>query len=87
MARLDELDFALGAIKRAEHAVDAVAGIAEYFSDSPGVQPLNEEITDSLAHRQTPSRGPATKFPTGPSSAKDVLRTGGPDGSSKPESA
>ena len=35
MAGLDELDLALGALQRAEHAVDAVAGVAEDPAHAP----------------------------------------------------
>jgi hypothetical protein len=56
--RLDEFDLGLlvllvlGTIERAEYAIDAVAGITENFSHAPGVQALDDEITDSLAHDQ-----------------------------------
>ena len=36
MPRLDELDLAVGALQRAEHTVDAVAGIAEDSPHAPG---------------------------------------------------
>ena len=48
--RLDELDLALGAVERAEDAVDAVAGIAEDHAHAPCVQPLNEKVADRLCH-------------------------------------
>jgi hypothetical protein len=32
VARLDEIDLAAGAIERAEHALDAIAGVAEEVS-------------------------------------------------------
>ena len=51
---LDELDFAIGvtlrAIERAEHAVDAVARIAEDFAHAPGMEPFHQKITDRLRH-------------------------------------
>ena len=48
MPRLDEFDLAVGALQRAKHAVDAVAGIAEDFSHAPGMEPLDQEITNGL---------------------------------------
>jgi hypothetical protein len=42
---LHELDGA-GALQTAEHAVDAVAGIAEDSPDASLLQPLHHEITD-----------------------------------------
>ena len=53
VTRLDELDFPFGAVERAEHAVDAVAGIAEDVAHAPVVQTLNKEIADGLGHVQT----------------------------------
>src|SRR5262249_49901431 len=45
-------------IERAEHAVDAVAGITENFSDAPGVEPFDQKIANSLGHvRTSPERG------------------------------
>ena len=41
--RLDELDLAVRAVERAEHAVDAVAGIAEDVPHAPLVQALDEK--------------------------------------------
>ena len=38
MAGRDELQLAFRAIERAEHAIDAVAGIAEYEAHAPLVQ-------------------------------------------------
>ena len=52
MPGLDELDLALGAVERAEHAVDAVAGIAEDVPDAPVVETLDEKIADGLGHRE-----------------------------------
>ena len=40
--------------ERAEHAVDAVAGIAEDDPHAPGVQPLDHEIGDCPGHRVFP---------------------------------
>ena len=41
--------FAFGPLQRAEHAVDAVAGVAENPAHAPFVQPLHEEVADGLA--------------------------------------
>jgi hypothetical protein len=35
--RLDEFDFSFGAVQRAEHAIDAIPGIAENVLDALGV--------------------------------------------------
>ncbi len=48
MPRLDELDLAVGALQRAEHTVDAVAGIAEDSPHAPGMKPLDQEIANGL---------------------------------------
>ena len=53
MPRLDELDLAVGAVERAEHAVDAVAGITKNLSHTPGVKAFNEKIADGLDHVRT----------------------------------
>ncbi len=45
MPDLHELDGA-GALQAAEHAVDAVARVAEDSPDAPLVQPLHDEIAD-----------------------------------------
>ena len=50
MPRLNELDLAVGTVERAEHAVDAVAGISEHLPHAPRVQALDHEITDGLRH-------------------------------------
>src|ERR1700749_581308 len=50
MSGLDKIDFTLGAVQRAEHAVDAIAGIAEDFPHAPGVQALYDEVADRLRH-------------------------------------
>src|SRR5712675_2291804 len=47
---LDELDFFVGAIEGAKHAVDAVAGIAEEVANAPLMQTLDKKITYSLGH-------------------------------------
>src|SRR6185437_789446 len=53
VAGLDELDLAVCPVERAEHSVDAVAGIAKDLSHSPGVEPLDDEVSDSLCHGQS----------------------------------
>jgi hypothetical protein len=50
MARLDEFDFAVSALQRAENAIDAVTRITEKFSHAPRVKPLNKEIANGLRH-------------------------------------
>ena len=55
MAGLDELDFSFSAIEGAKHAVDAIAGIAEYVADAPVVETLNQKITYSLGHSTNPT--------------------------------
>ena len=47
---LDELDLAFGALQRAEHAVDAVAGIAVDPSHAPLMKTLDKEVADGLGH-------------------------------------
>ena len=46
--RLDEVDVAV-ALERADHAVDAVARIAENPADAPGLEPVDEEIRVFMA--------------------------------------
>ena len=60
VARLNELDLAVGTLQGAEHAVDAVAGIAEDLSNAPGMKSLNQKIADSLTHVHKPSAGAGT---------------------------
>jgi hypothetical protein len=50
VARLDEIDFLVRAIERAEDAVDAITGISEQDPDSPLVKPIDHEIADCLCH-------------------------------------
>jgi hypothetical protein len=50
MSRLNEADLAMRPVKRTEHPVDAVAGIAKDMTDAPLLQTLHEEITDRLCH-------------------------------------
>ena len=50
MPGLDELDFSIGAIQGAEHAVDAIAGIAEDMAHVPVVETLNDKIAYGLGH-------------------------------------
>jgi hypothetical protein len=52
VARLDEIDLAAGAIERAEHAVDAIARVAEEVSYTPILQALDQEIANGLGHRE-----------------------------------
>src|SRR5882762_6275150 len=47
---LNELDFSIGAIEGAKHAVDAIAGITEGMAYTPVVKTLDEKITYSLGH-------------------------------------
>src|SRR5258705_13173881 len=47
---LNELDFSIGAIEGAKHAVDAVAGITEDMAYIPVVKTLDEKITYGLGH-------------------------------------
>src|SRR4051812_22999447 len=44
--------FTLRAIQRAEHAVDAVAGIAKNSAHAPRLESLDDEVTDSCGHGQ-----------------------------------
>ncbi len=90
VARLDELDLALGAVQGAEHAVDAVAGVAVDPPHTPGVEPLDHEITDGLGHLSTPwagarpppwsrecprgNRRPRPQFPAGRARSHPVWR-------------
>ncbi len=60
--RLDEFDLAVGAIERAEHAIDAVAGIAENFAHAPRVKPLDKEIAHSFGHALTLRRNASSGF-------------------------
>src|SRR3954463_2787992 len=55
MPRLDKADLALSALKGAEYAVDAIAGIAKEVADAPLMQTLNDEIGDGLGPRGRPS--------------------------------
>ena len=76
MAGLDELDLAVGTVKGAEHAVDAVAGIAEDFCNAPGVKALNQKIAYSLTYVYKPRPGPARRGacrPTGCAAAGEAL--------------
>ena len=50
MPGLDKLDFSIGAIERAKHAVDTVAGITEDLAYTPVVKTLDEKITYGLGH-------------------------------------
>ena len=50
VSRLDELDLAVGAVERLDHPVDAVAGVAEDRAHAPGVQALDDEVSDGLGH-------------------------------------
>jgi hypothetical protein len=54
VADLHELDLSLGAVQRAEYAVDPVARIAVDAAHAPCVQPFNDEVTDGLAHCNLP---------------------------------
>lgn len=54
VAHLDELDLSLSALESAEHAVDAIARVAENPPYAPGVQPLHDEIADRLTHHKLP---------------------------------
>src|SRR6185437_13022468 len=51
---LDELDFSVGAVQRAEDAVDAVPGVAVDAPDTPLVQALDKKIADRLTHGKSP---------------------------------
>src|SRR5690606_17166421 len=57
MSRLDKSDAILEAIQRAENAVNAVTGVTVNARDPPFVQPIDNEITYSLAHRFPPGPG------------------------------
>ena len=50
VANLDQFDLAVRPVQGLDYPVDAVAGIAEYFAHAPGVQPLDNEISNSLTH-------------------------------------
>ncbi len=52
---LDELNLPPGTSERAKHPVDAITGVAEDRSYTPGVESLDEEITYRLRHVLTPS--------------------------------
>src|SRR6478609_4205877 len=56
VARLNEFDLSLRAIERAEHAVDAVAGISEDAAHAPRVKTLDNKVSDCLAHCLLPER-------------------------------
>ncbi len=71
MPGLDELDLALGAAQGAEHAVNAVAGIAEDLADAPGMKPFDDEVAYGLGHGVAP-RGLWITQGHNPSSAKGV---------------
>ena len=47
---LDKFDLAVGPIERAEHAVDAVPGIAEDPPHAPSMQALDEVVADGHRH-------------------------------------
>ena len=49
-------------LQRAEHAVDAVAGIAEDPPHAPGMQPLDKKIADGLCHWQNLRGTPGAEF-------------------------
>ena len=48
--RLDQLDLPIGPVQSLDHPVDAVARITEYLAHAPGVQALDDEISNGLAH-------------------------------------
>ena len=52
MSRLNEPNFSLCAVQRAEDAVDAITGVTKNMPDTPLVKALNEKITYCLRHRQ-----------------------------------
>src|ERR1051326_391074 len=65
VAGLGEFDLAVGALQRAEHAVDAVARVAENLAHAPRMETFNQKIADSLRHgehlAETPTRAPADR--------------------------
>ena len=50
MTNLDEFDFAISAMERAKHAIDAVARITKNSFDAPRVEPLDKKIANGLGH-------------------------------------
>ena len=54
VAHLDEFDFAAGAIERAEHAVDPIAGIAVDAFHAPVGETSDQEIARGFGHHGAP---------------------------------
>ncbi len=54
MPRLNEPQLSLGAVECAEHAVDAVARIAEQCAHTPRMEPIYDEVSHRLRHLVLP---------------------------------
>src|SRR5438132_11268760 len=50
MTYLDEVDLSVGAIERAEHAVDPVAGIAVNAFDAPISETFDQKLARRISH-------------------------------------
>src|SRR5690348_15368993 len=51
---LDKGNLVATAVQGSKDTVDAIAGIAEQESDTPGMKPLNDEVTHCLRHGEGP---------------------------------
>jgi hypothetical protein len=58
VASLNEADFVLRSMKRAEYAVDPISRVTEYDADIPSVEALDQEVTDCLGHGSPSMTGP-----------------------------
>src|SRR5690606_14217599 len=54
MPRLDEADLLVGAIQRAEHAIDAIARIAIDAPNAPLIEAFDQEVTNCYRHEISP---------------------------------
>ena len=54
VTRLHEFNLAFCAIQRAEHAIDAVAGIAEHAAHAPLMQSFDDEVAYGRCHSNLP---------------------------------
>src|SRR5581483_6110593 len=64
VADLNEIDFVVEALQRADQSVYAVAGIAVDSPNSPLVKPVNDKIADSFRHLLSASTLTFTKCRT-----------------------
>jgi hypothetical protein len=51
MPRLNEPDFVMRTVERAEDAVDTVTGVTEDMAHAPLLQALDKKVADCLGHR------------------------------------